>query len=179
MSMKTALVALANRKSIIAGILVPLICVAAAASTLIDTEPLEGLVRIQVEGTGTGSTNASSGVGKGHPTGIVTYTASFKNANDSLTSNGIGGQCIRGAGTVTLTTKNGTVLSLEQAGLNCNPDAGGGGSDAVVNGAFVVNPTLSTGRYAGATGAGSVVTGQVGATGQAFLTIDGTIKLIE
>jgi hypothetical protein len=134
------------------------------------------LVRLDTQGTGTGNTNASSGVAKGNPTGIVTYTTSFTNASDSLTTNGIGGQCIRGGGTVVLTTAGGAVLYLEQVGLNCNTASSSVG-DASVNATFVINATLSTGRFAGATGTGTVVTGQYGGTGQTFLTIEGTIKL--
>lgn len=176
MSMKNVPVGMAKLKFVIPGFVVVLLCAIAVAGTSIDSAPLEGLVRIEVEGTGSGSTNASSGVARGNPVGIVTYTTAFTNSPDSLSNNGIGGQCIRGGGTVVLTTANGTVLSLEQVGLNCNASSSAAG-DATVNGTFVINPTLSTGRFAGATGTGTVVTGQYGGSGQTFLTIDGAIKL--
>jgi hypothetical protein len=169
-----------NIKSTVAGFLTLIFAAAIMAQTSGGASSLERLIPFEVTGAGTGGTNASSGIAKGDPVGVATYTTTFSNAGDSLTTNGGGGFCIRGSGAVILTTSSGSVLYLEQVGLNCNTSMGGGGSNATDNATFVINPTLSTGRFAGATGTGTVVTGQYGVvtgTGPAFLRIDGILKL--
>jgi hypothetical protein len=129
----------------------------AMGQSSVDANQLAGLTNLSAEGVGTYVSNApvqvSSGSAKGEPFGVATYVTTWNAALDSATTNGSGGNCIRGSGNVTLTTPNGDTLTLQYGSLEC--DTGSVIGQFAVQGAYRI--TSGTGRFTGATGTGNIV----------------------
>ncbi len=144
----------------------------------VNANQLSGLSGLSAEGAGTFVTlspsQVTSGTAKGEPFGVATYQTTWNPAFDSVSTNGSGGNCIRGSGNVILTTPNGDTITLEYASTEC--DTGGVIGHVAVRGAYLV--TSGTGRFSGATGGGNVVWATYSNTpgSPAFLHIDGNIK---
>jgi len=108
---------------------------------------------------------------KGRIFGPAKFTASLSDEGWSITGNGTGGSCVRGSGSIALTALDGSTLTMQQAGLSCNP--GYDPKNLIDNAAYLI--VGGTGRFSGATGAGSVVTGIM--NGQVWIHFDGDIVL--
>jgi hypothetical protein len=145
----------------------------------IDPSVLEGLKVLKGDGVGklatspSPLTHVSLGVVKGDIFGVANFKASFSVEPWSGSGNGSGGGCIRGSGPIVLTTRSGSVITMQQAGLSC--DTGADPNILTDNGTYLI--VEGTGRFSGATGTGNVVTGFK--NGQVGIHFDGGIVLEE
>jgi hypothetical protein len=135
-----------------------LVSPALGQSGSVDPNQLAGLTNLSAEGAGIYVNNSpgpqvTSGSAKGEPFGVATYVTNWNAALDSISTNGSGGNCLRGSGTVTLTTPNGDTLTLEYGSLEC--DTGSVIGRFAVQGGYRI--TSGTGRFTGATGTGNIV----------------------
>jgi hypothetical protein len=146
-----------------------------AQSEELDTSPLEGMQVFNGNGVGTATgsvlTHTSVGVMKGTVFGAAKFTASLTDEGWSATGNGTGGWCIRGSGSIVLTVSDGSTLTMQQAGLSCNP--WNDPRNLVDNATFLI--VGGTGRFSEATGAGSVATGIM--NGRVWIHFDGNLCL--
>jgi len=147
----------------------------------IDASPLKGLKVLKADGVGKAtsapdpSMHIAEGVVKGDVFGIAVFKATFNNSKYwwSFTDNGSRGACVRGSGSVVLTTPDGSQIVMQQAGLSCNPAADP--TNLLDAGTYLI--VDGTGRFSGATGTGNVVTGFK--NGYASIHLDGNIILDE
>jgi hypothetical protein len=146
-----------------------------AQTAAIDPSVLVGLTRLEGDGVGTfnasGSTHTSTGVAKGDVFGIASFTASFRDDPSSFSGNGSGGSCVRGSGSIVLTTGTGSTITMQQAGLSCDTSADP--NNLTDNATYLI--VGGTGQFSGATGTGNVVTGFQSA--QVVIHVDGNIIL--
>jgi hypothetical protein len=137
------------------------------------TSPVGGMQVLNVNGvgtaTGSGLTHTSVGVVKGTVFGAAKFTASLSDDRWSLSGNGSGGACVRGSGSIVLSTPDGSTLTMQQAGLSCNPWKDP--NNLIDNAAYLI--VGGTGRFSGAAGTGNVVTGIM--SGQTCIHFDGNI----
>jgi len=117
--------------------------------------------------------HTAEGVVKGDLFGIATFKASFNNDPYTFSGNAAGGACVRGSGTIVLTTRHGSTITMEQAGLSC--DTSDDPSRITDTCAYLI--VGGTGRFEGATGTGNVVTGFD--KSQSVLHFDGNIVLVD
>ncbi len=144
---------------------------------------VSGLIVFKAEGVGTmtvtnvGQGVATSGTLRGDPIGFAEYTSVY--STDAIAeTNGTGGICTRGTGPVVITTADGSTLDLRQVAFGCATSAPQNPNNwQTSNGTYLV--TGGTGRFQGATGAGTIVLGIYGnnAGSPAFVHIDGNIRL--
>lgn len=145
---------------------------------------LAELIPLKADGVGTETsatsfpTVSTAGTVRGEPFGTASFTTTYNTNAATAESNGTGGQCTRGTGPITLTTSDGSTLTLWQVVTDaCAATAAGiDPASQTLNGAYII--TGGTGRFQGATGTGNVVQGIYGqfAGSPAFLHIDGNLQ---
>jgi hypothetical protein len=147
-----------------------------------DATLIERLTIFTGEGAGTGTAfeggGVASGTAKGDPFGIATWTFT-QGSGGGFPFATLAGFCVADSGNAILTTPSGSVLFLDVMSFGCS-NTTASNTSATFNGAFVINPTLSKGKFAGATGSGNIVVGayaQQSVAGPVFLHINGNIKL--
>lgn len=108
-----------------------------------------------------------SGTGKGSSIGNVNFSTTFV-----LDTSEAIGACVGGFGTLALTstTKSSNALVMEYSGSVC-----GVGENLVFNGAFFIDASKSTGKYAGASGSGNVAGSENLTSGAILGNINGTL----
>jgi hypothetical protein len=139
---------------------------------------LSKLVTLRADGLGPFAGDSGSGTLKGtigNTTGIANY--SFQQFSGALQPNGQGAFCAFRSGTFTITTTEGSILTLNFAGTGC--DATGPVSPWVVDSLTYII-TSGTGRFAGATGTGNLSIGKYftsgGSTVTNYVHLDGNIS---
>jgi hypothetical protein len=113
------------------------------------------LTHFSADGSGTGTTSTASGSVTGSfggQTGTAAFSVSAVSASDSYTSNGQGGFCDRITGSITLTTADGSTLTMQHGGISCNTGVGQS-SPAIDQSVYIV--TSGTGKFANASGTGT------------------------
>ncbi len=150
-----------------------------------DASRLERLKVLKADGvgkvkSGSGAGHTAEGVLKGTAFGRANFEATFKNeapvwpywGGSSWSTNAAGGLCVRGSGSVVLTTPDGNI-EMRQVGLSCHPaEIGNNLLDA---GTYLI--VGGTGRFSAATGTGNVVTGFK--NGDASIHLDGNIIILD
>jgi hypothetical protein len=142
-----------------------------------DEKGLNSLTNFTADGVGTGLpgvVSSSGGTAKSEPFGVVMYTTSFTVDLSSSGPNGTGGDAeTRGSGNITLTTREGDSIFMEQTGSHGQTSTT---QTRVDTAGYVI--TGGTGRFSNATGTGNAVTAYTSfpAIGPTILHIEGNIQ---
>jgi hypothetical protein len=157
-----------------AALLVVVLALATAATRVKGDSSNKGLERFQADGAATVSAdgNSSTGTIKGNEIGTATITDNGY-AGSNLGSTGNPPDfCFLGGGVASITTKDGSILSLARQGTLCI--ISGDGITGGVTGSQVYAITGGTGRFAGAIGGGNY-TFSIN-HGEVLFHIDGNIQ---
>ena len=120
-----------------------------------------------------GCTVQSTGTATSSHMGTGPYTSTLTVDWAAATSNGAGGFCAPASGTGTITAANGDTLNQSESGTVCEVGATGANDAHTFTGTYT--NTGGTGRFAHATGGGSVSGGDDGA-GHSNYSESGTIS---
>jgi hypothetical protein len=138
-----------------AALLVVVLALATAATRVKGDSATPALERFQADGTAAVSADGDSSTGtiKGNEIGTATITDNGYAGSDLGSTGNPPDFCFLGGGVATVTTKDGSTLSLARQGTLCT--ISGDGITGGVTGSQVYAITGGTGRFAGAIGGGN------------------------
>jgi hypothetical protein len=106
--------------------------------------------------------------------GTATFTSAFTIDYTTYRSNGSGGGCAQASGDFVITSPSG-VIHARQVGFLCEIGAAGM-SAHTFNATFWIDPVMSTGKFSGASGSGTLTDNDDGPQGLKILNhLDGVI----